>query len=54
MVSTLAAAQASLGAHPTVAGFVAADKRYTPALTRAGKRLDKRFAKHDVISCQHG
>jgi hypothetical protein len=54
MASTLAAAQASLGAHPTVAGFAAADKRYTPALVRAGKRLDKRFDAHDVISCQQG
>jgi hypothetical protein len=54
MASTLAAAQVSLGAHPTVANFVAADKRYSPALTRAGNRLDKRFAKHDVISCQQG
>jgi hypothetical protein len=54
MASTLAAAQASLGSNPTLAHFVAADKRYTPALTRAGKRLDKRFAAHDVISCQQG
>jgi len=54
MASTLAAAQASLGSHPTLARFVAADKRYTPALTRAGNRLDKRFASHDVISCEQG
>jgi len=54
MASTLAAAQASLGSHPTLAGFVAADKRYTPALTRASNRLDKRFAAHDVISCKQG
>jgi hypothetical protein len=54
MASTLAAAQASLGSHPTLARFVAADKRYTPALTRAGNRLDKRFDAHDVISCQQG
>jgi hypothetical protein len=54
MASTLAAAQASLGSHPTVARFVAADKRYTPALTRAADRLDKRFDAHDVIGCQQG
>jgi hypothetical protein len=54
MASTLAAAQASLGSHPTLARFVAADKRYTPALTGAGNRLDKRFAAHDVISCEQG
>jgi hypothetical protein len=54
MASTLAAAQVSLGSHPTVASFVAADKRYTPALTRAGNRLDKRFDAHDVISCEQG
>jgi hypothetical protein len=54
MASTLAAAQASLGSNPTLAHFVAADKRYTPALNRAGKRLDKRFAEHDVISCLQG
>jgi hypothetical protein len=54
MATTLAAAQASLGSNPTLASFVAADKRYSPALTRAGNRLDKRFDKHDVISCQQG
>jgi hypothetical protein len=54
LASILAAAQASLGSHPTLAGFVAADKRYTPALNRAGKRLDKRFDAHDVISCEQG
>jgi hypothetical protein len=54
MASTLAAAQTSLGSNPTYASFVAADKRYSPALTRAGKRLDKRFDAHDVISCEQG
>jgi hypothetical protein len=54
MAATLAAAQASLGSHPTLARFVAADKRYTPALARAGERLDKRFDTHDVISCTQG
>jgi hypothetical protein len=51
MASTLAAAQASVGAHPTLAKFAAADKRYTPTLTRAGDRLNKRFDKHDVLAC---
>jgi hypothetical protein len=54
MASTLAAAQASLGSNPTLARFAAADKRYGPAVTRAGNRLDKRFAAHDVISCEQG
>ena len=54
MASNLAAAQASLGSHPTLARFAAADKRYTPALTSAGNRLDKRFAAHDVIGCEQG
>ena len=54
MSSTLASTQASLGAHPTAATFAAADTRYTPALTRAGNRLNQRFAKHDLISCQQG
>jgi hypothetical protein len=54
MASTLAAAQASLGSRPTVAHFVAADKRYSPALNRAGKRLETRFDRHDIVSCQQG
>jgi hypothetical protein len=54
MASTLAAAQASLGSQPTLARFAAADKRYTPALTRASKRLGKRFDSHDVIGCEQG
>jgi hypothetical protein len=54
MASTFAAAQAFLGAHPTAARWAAADKRFTPTLTRAGNRLDKRFAAQDVISCEQG
>lgn len=51
LATALAGAQAMIGTNPTLAKFVAADKRYSPALKAASKRLNQRFDRHDVIAC---